>query len=327
MTISIKLQNQSAGNVKIKGDFRSYILDYPCSDPTYCTPYIVTLSANKYKFELWGAEGGFQGGKGGYTTGILYVKEETIFYFFIGAKGPELVEQNGKTPPAYNGGTSGRAAGNKRCAGSGGGSTDVRVLGDTVYYRILVAGAGGGGDKNIENGYISYGGSGGGLVGKNSTSNREEYIAFGATQEGPGKGQEEYGGNSTLTHSGIFGAGGYGTFSGTHGGGGSGWFGGAGGAPGYLSGGGGGSGYVLTDSSFRPIDYEHNSSKSFYFRNGKTLDGDKTFRDCFTNLIVPGHSGNGCAKITVFLPFTFQCRKMSLSLNLSFVLIFLLYVK
>ena len=211
MSLTFKLENQSAGDIRIKADFKSYILDYPCNDQTNCTPYIVTLPPNKYKFELWGAEGGYLGGKGGYTTGTLRIKHETMMYFFIGAKGPETIEVIGRTNPAYNGGGQAAAADTYRSAGSGGGSTDIRVDGETVYHRILVAAAGGGGSSH-ESGQFP-GGSGGGLVGKNSSVFDPQYLSLGATQEGPGQGQEDYGGPSSyVTHSGIFGAGGYGTY-------------------------------------------------------------------------------------------------------------------
>ena len=279
-----------------------------------------------YKFELWGAEGGYLGGKGGYTTGTLRIKHETMMYFFIGAKGPETIEVIGRTNPAYNGGGQAAAADTYRSAGSGGGSTDIRVDGETVYHRILVAAAGGGGSSH-ESGQFP-GGSGGGLVGKNSSVFDPQYLSLGATQEGPGQGQEDYGGPSSyVTHSGIFGAGGYGTYFGTHGGGGSGWFGGAGGAPSAHSGGGGGSGYILTDTSYRPMGYEHKSSAKYYFNQGKTIDGDTPFHDCHTYEIVRGNKGNGCARITVLLPFTFQCRRLPFFFNSALIFICLFIEK
>ena len=326
MAVSFTLENQTAGVVKINADFKSYILDYPCEDQTNCTPYIVTFSPNKYKFELWGAEGGCNGGKGGYTTGTLRITHKTTMYFYIGAKGPEITLKNDHTLPAYNGGGLAATGDVPRSAGSGGGSTDIRVQGNSIYHRILVAGAGGGGSERLDVNYKFYGGSGGGLAGKSSTGT--DYPASGGTQTGPGEGNEEYGGPSNLvTHSGIFGYGGYGTSLGTHGGGGSGWFGGAGGAPNYHSGGGGGSGYVLSSNSHRPLNYEHNFSTQFYFSNAQTLDGDSSFRDCHTNKLVPGNTGNGCAKITVLLPFTFQCRKLPFYFNISLILLCILFDK
>ena len=326
MAVSFKLENQSAGVVKINADFKSYILNYPCENQTICTPYIVTLSRNKYKFELWGAEGGCNGGKGGYTTGTLRIKEDTIMYFYIGAKGPEITLKIDHTLPAYNGGGLAATGEIQRSAGSGGGGTDIRVQGNSMNHRILVAGAGGGGSEALDVNLKFYGAAGGGLVGKTSTGTN--YPASGATQEGPGLGTEQYGGSSNYsTHSGIFGYGGYGTSLGSHGGGGGGWFGGAGGAPNAHSGGGGGSGYILTSESYHPLNYEHNFSTQFYFTNGKTLDGESPFRDCRTNKIVNGNTGNGCAKITVLLPFTFNCRKLPFYLNSSLILLCILFDK
>lgn len=72
-----------------------------------------------YKIELWGAQGGTDGGLGAYTSGIIELQENDMLYFNIGKAGNEK---------------------------NGGGSTDVRIEEDedtSLNTRIMVAGGGG----------------------------------------------------------------------------------------------------------------------------------------------------------------------------------------
>ena len=81
--------------------------------------YIVpTGQSGWYKIELWGASGGSTvsetgvertGGKGSYTSGIVYLEENEVLYFYIG--GTTTTSQGG-----LNGGGSGGSA-----TGKGGG--------------------------------------------------------------------------------------------------------------------------------------------------------------------------------------------------------------
>ncbi len=110
-----------------------------------------------YKIELWGASGGangsHQGGKGSYTSGVIYLEENTHLYFYIGTKG------SGTTGGKNLGGN-----GNGTTSG-GGGATDVRLISgyytdeESLKSRIMVAG-GGGGATTSQNG-----GKGGDLQG------------------------------------------------------------------------------------------------------------------------------------------------------------------
>lgn len=120
----------------------------------YFVPY---GQAGYYKIELWGAAGGskgsYNGGYGAYTSGIIYLEENTHLYFFVGTKG------NATAAGKNNAGN-----GNSTTAG-GGGATDVRLVnGDytelnSLKSRIMVA-AGGGGATSSANG-----GNGGDLQG------------------------------------------------------------------------------------------------------------------------------------------------------------------
>ncbi len=242
----------------------------------------ITLKPGKYKLECWGARGGaygtplssgFQYGYGGYTSGELILKKETILYVYVGL--------DGKKGNTFNGG--GYAT-----SSSGGGATDIRLINgawdnpQSLLSRIIVAGGGGGTIDRYR------GGDGGGLKGTigrdfNSTP------SHGGTQYEGGKGSLDDG-----SCDGFFGKGAKpGNPSGFSGGGG-GWFGGSrSNGSGYGS--GGGSGYVLTKDSYKPKGYIPTSE--YYFDNVVMTTGGNT-----------GGSGgysDGKAKITLLqaMPF------------------------
>lgn len=141
----------------------------------------------------------------------------------------------------------------------GGGASDIRLNGDTLENRILVAGGGGGGGQ-----FCGNGGSGGGSTGGNGTDDQNgSRLGFGGTQIAGGKSQLYEG---TTIRNATFGLGGEasgGSFEAA--GGGGGWYGG--GHAGPRGGGGGGSGYIEGVT------------------NGKTTAGK--------------NSGNGKARITL----------------------------
>lgn len=172
----------------------------------YVVPY---GKAGWYKIELWGAAGGnstVAGGKGAYTSGMIYLAENTSLYFYVGGQG------TGTT-----GGTNGGGNGNNAGAG-GGGATDVRLIPGTwndagsLSSRIMVA-AGGGGANNS-------------LSGQN-----------GGTIEGDLNVDPVYGQGATQTAGGVAGTG---AAAGALGKGGNAATDGAGGGGGYYGGGGGG---------------------------------------------------------------------------------------
>lgn len=176
----------------------------------YIVPY---GKAGWYKIELWGAAGNnvnntTNGGKGAYTSGIIYLEENTHLYFYIGEAG-----QGSCTPYStcmdtpFNGGgmggyfTNSSSLTNHRY-GSGGGATDVRLVsGDwndatSLNSRIMVA-AGGGSTDEINNGS-----SGGTLIG--IAGDTEQYGAVAGT----GGGQTA--GGTSSKYAGSFGIGGEG---------------------------------------------------------------------------------------------------------------------
>jgi hypothetical protein len=325
-------------NDSTKGDFNISIFSnsatfyYPCSISDDCAFYNVLLPKNRYLIEVWGGEGGYLGGKGGYSGGILSLKENTKISIFIGAKGNKLENQSGIVQSAYNGGGQSYSASTTRSSGSGGGGTDIRIGGSTIFHRILVAGGGGGGNTVHETSTHYYGGAGGGIQGLAGTKTYVNKEVPGGQQDSGGQGEEAYGGSSSrVTHSGIFGYGGYGTSAGTNSGGGGGWYGGAGSAPSYHGGGGGGSGYVLNSTSFKPYEYQHNSSISYFFESSLTHDGSQSFPSCYSSNLEQeeGHLGHGCARITILSFCTIIYKHFYLNSHryifVIFIKIFLIY--
>ena len=43
---------------KVKKTANSYLFNYPCHSTTSCFPYKVVIHKGKYRFSLWGAQGG-----------------------------------------------------------------------------------------------------------------------------------------------------------------------------------------------------------------------------------------------------------------------------
>ena len=306
---NITLDNSSVGTENVTQlNNNSFLFEYPCENHTNCTFYRISIPEGEYLFELWGGEGGYCGGKGGYAQGVLNITEVTEIEIHIGAKGPEFFSDKGVVPPGYNGGGQARSNAEDRSAGAGGGGTDVRIGGSSLNHRVIVAGGGGGGTSRGQDNF--YGGAGGGVEGKNGTQYYDGkdchgQVAYGGNQTSPGIGEVDYGGGGRWKiHSGSFGFGGYSTTNdGTHGGGGGGWYGGAGGAPGCHNGGGGGSGYVLYENSYKPDQYAHNNS-TYYFTKPYLADGTQLIPMPSSHKCETGHRGNGAFKLTILNPDT-----------------------
>jgi hypothetical protein len=126
--------------------------------------YIVPCGVTNLTIDAFGAKGangtsgannsiGGVGGLGGHAQGNLTVSNGQTLSVFVGG------QANGGLG-GYNGGAIGGGAGPTITGGGGGGATDVRLGGNTLDNRILVAGGGGGGG-----GYLGGGGGGGGTAG------------------------------------------------------------------------------------------------------------------------------------------------------------------
>ena len=233
--------------------------------------YTVNLNRGSYLLELWGAQGGnisdtLQGGKGGYSKGILKLSKTTKVHIFLGGT-CSTSDASCRSKNTFNGGGKGMYTNNVYLAAPGGGSTDIR-LDFSLESRIIVAGGGSGAAKfdTLENS----GACGGGDAGEDGTNG---YIPGSGTSTLSGKG-----GNQTSPGFGVdkrrgaFGEGGNQTTNNNYGsGGGSGYFGGGAGHF-YGATGGGGSGY------FSPL-----------LHNAKTYSGCTKY----------GNLGMGKAKINL----------------------------
>lgn len=228
----------------------------------YIVPY---GQAGWYKIELWGASGAdsstnsaVKGGTGAYTSGIIYLEENTLLYFYVGGAG------SGSTG-GFNGG--GAGAGN---GGGGGGATDVRTVAgewnesSSLASRLMVAAGGSGASGN------NAGQTGGTL----------EAYSSDAAADGKGATQIAGGAEGTNAAAGALGTGGAGDTNGSGGGGGL--FGGGGG--GSTGVGGGGSSYI---SGYAGVATNGDYSK--------TKKGDKYFIDGMMS--ENANRGTGRAKI------------------------------
>ncbi len=196
------------------------------------TEWLVPEGVTEIMVRAWGASGGHgsgpgyelnMGGRGAYVTGRVAVTPGETIYINVGGQG-ENAQLADIAEGGWNGGGTGGLdtmyVGNG--AGGGGGATDIRIGGNDLENRVLVAAGGGGASKNAP------GGAGGTTIGLDGNS-----VYSGVAGQG---GTLEVGGIVHLTDrgatSGEFGMGGNGS---THraswggGGGGAGYYGGSGG--------------------------------------------------------------------------------------------------
>ena len=195
--------------------------------------WTVPAGVTEATFDLHGAQGeNFlepQGipGLGGRATATIAVTPGASIQVNVGGQGAAF------GAAGFNGGGGGAFG----AGGGGGGASDIRVGGNELDDRVLVAG-GGGGTGNcafIEQG--TDGGDGGGENGEDATGPGE---ALGCGTDGGGGTQTDGGSATAPATDGAFGFGGD-AGGGAGGGGGGGWYGGGGGL-GILGGGGGGGG-------------------------------------------------------------------------------------
>jgi hypothetical protein len=110
------------------------------------------------------------GGLGGHAQGVLSVTSGQSLTVVVGGQATGVTG-------GYNGGGFGGNAGTSFGAGGGGGATDIRLGGNTIGDRILVAGGGGGGgtvgceSTNATGGDGGLGGGGNGINGNDVNNN------------------------------------------------------------------------------------------------------------------------------------------------------------
>lgn len=274
-----------------------------------------TLTPGRYKLECWGAQGGNSnqsngtygnGGKGGYSTGILNVSTNTTIYITVGGQGQNGV-LNTRTAGGFNGGGDGYGTNNSGVGGGGGGASDISLMSpvfshssyfinnirdtNSLLSRIIVAGGGGSAGYDVSNNAAN-GGAGGGTTGQDGLSNRVYHGTGGKqTTFGTGGSSEEPNRYSVQAK---FGCGASASNStDVAPGGGGGWYGGglhcdsAGGESGYV--------YTPTTASNYPSGCLLNSA--YYLSNAQTIAGNQSFSSP-TGGTETGHSGNGYVRIT-----------------------------
>ena len=274
-----------------------------------------TLAPGTYKLECWGAQGGNSnqsngtygnGGKGGYSTGILNVSTNTTIYITVGGQGQNGV-LNTRTAGGFNGGGDGYGTNNFGVGGGGGGASDISltspVFSHSSYFinnirdtnsllsRIIVAGGGGSAGYDVSNNAAN-GGAGGGTTGQDGLSNRVYHGTGGKqTTFGTGGSSEEPNRYSVQAK---FGCGASASNStDVAPGGGGGWYGGGL----HCDSAGGGSGYVYTPTTASNYPSGCLLNSAYYLSNAQTIAGNQSFSSP-TGGTETGHSGNGYVRIT-----------------------------
>ena len=274
-----------------------------------------TLTPGRYKLECWGAQGGNSnqsngtygnGGKGGYSTGILNVSTNTTIYITVGGQGQNGV-LNTRTAGGFNGGGDGYGTNNSGVGGGGGGASDISLMSpvfshssyfinnirdtNSLLSRIIVAGGGGSAGYDVSNNAAN-GGAGGGTTGQDGLPNRVYHGTGGKqTTFGTGGSSEEPNRYSVQAK---FGCGASASNStDVAPGGGGGWYGGGL----HCDSAGGGSGYVYTSATASNYPSGCLLNSTYYLSNAQTIAGNKSFPSP-TGSTETGHSGNGHVKIT-----------------------------
>lgn len=274
-----------------------------------------TLTPGAYKLECWGAQGGNSnqsngtygnGGKGGYSTGILNVSTNTTIYITVGGQGQNGI-LNTRTAGGFNGGGDGYGTNNSGVGGGGGGASDISLMSpvfshssyfinnirdtNSLLSRIIVAGGGGSAGYDVSNNAAN-GGAGGGTTGQDGLSNRVYHGTGGKqTTFGTGGSSEEPNRYSVQAK---FGCGASASNStDVAPGGGGGWYGGGL----HCDSAGGGSGYVYTSTTASNYPSGCLLNSTYYLSNAQTIAGNKSFPSP-TGSTETGHSGNGHVKIT-----------------------------
>lgn len=307
--------------------------DFNNSSPLFsysCTRTLETFIApqnGRYILEAWGAQGGsvtentygtrtmseVEGGRGGYSYGIIDLNAGDKVYVTVGCKGQELknANQNDTILGGFNDGGLALSDNNRNSQGSGGGAThfSINTSGELKEFEnnqddvLIVAGGGGGSYSSTDISYYSSGGYGGGLIAGDAimyyNSQYRTYASFGRNGFIYYNGRRIPGATQTLQTDSTYYAGSFGkgadankTYSGPDAGAGGGWYGGnrlsinsgTGGMAGS-----GGTGHINTTYS-KYID-------------GKTLAGNISIPTHDGSSYMIGNTGDGYARISYINPY------------------------
>ncbi|WP_295801647.1 cadherin-like beta sandwich domain-containing protein [Mucilaginibacter sp.] len=226
-----------------------------------------------------GGRGGISGGRSGRVQATMSVIPGQVLSIYVGGAGSDFQASRNNNPilGGYNGGGNAPYRGTNG-AGAGGGATDIRINGQALSSRVLVAGGGGGGYEYFAN--LS-GSAGGGLTGQNGEYDVTYYgnAAGGGSQTAGGARSCDA---SSCAQSGSLGQGGQGlSNSGTVGGGGGGGFYGGGG--GNTSGGGGGGSSYTNAAIFQNVVH----TQGYQAGNGYLKIIYNAVSSCAVSMVLP----------------------------------------
>lgn len=239
----------------------------------------------------YGSSTSYSGGKGGYSIGILTLKNPSTVYVRAGGQGSSnnTTNSNVTVSGGFNGGGNSKSGYWNEAfttGGGGGGASDVRIATDDLYSRVIVAGGGGGAAGANDSSKYGGGTSGGSPV---------SGFAASATAAGT-NGSFGNGGN----HAGSY------NYRYRPRGGGGGWYGGGCATSSSDSNSdttkgsnGGGSGYVYTSSTASNYPSGCKLNSTHYLTNAATYAGNTSFTSTTSGSNETGHSGNGYVRITV----------------------------
>ena len=236
-------------------------------------------------------------GAGGYTSGTLTLHEETKVYIAIGGQGQYIqgvseysYDDSKMTKGGYNGG--GKAVSYPSGTSGGGGATDIRLLEDDLWHRIMVAGGGGGNDNptgTFRKSDDGSGGAGGGEIAQGFWIEGEYIGDRVATQTtgftfGNGESAQE---NGSKNPKGMQSANAH-----DRSGAGGGWFGGFASHNGN-GGSGGGSSFVFTSNSEIPEGNitEHNSNYDYIYEKPYAFQKETDYKYFISNPILIRYMG------------------------------------
>ena len=292
-----------SGNGHIKITYTKTLKDptYEATDFSYTgavQEYTVPATGD-YLLEVWGAQGGtayntsYQGGKGGYSRGIVKLTAGTKLYIYVGGQGKATGTSStvGTLSGAgFNGGGKGvitAYSGTTTWSAPGGGGSDIRIAQDSLYARVIAAGGGSGGTRTSDGHTGSKGYGGGTTSGAGGTS-------YQATQTKAGtKGSFGQGANATTSTNYKYASPGAG----------GGWYGGGCGTQSdtdtsILNYSGGGSGYVYTSDTASSYPSGCLLNSTYYLSAAYTIAGNTSFDSPTAGTKETGHAGNGYAKIS-----------------------------
>ncbi len=136
------MSNTRINSKKMSKDIENELINYSNSTITYSASndvqQFVTPEGESgwYRVELWGAQGGSNGGRGAYTTGIIYLDEGDNLFFYVGKQGTSSTggEETSVRLLASNGSAEEKSSIESRIMVAGGGGVNKSAVGSTTKH-------------------------------------------------------------------------------------------------------------------------------------------------------------------------------------------------